>query len=110
MDLNKQANVVANFDDDSYEILKSFDSTKFNLRQNCRNTKQIVRQAEQYTGATDRDTLAKNVDILVATPGRLFEHIEKESFDWRGMEVMNWDEADRMLDMGLSGIVTQIGR
>lgn len=57
---------------------------------------------------TDRDTLAKNLDILVATPGRLFEHIEKESFDCRDIEVMILDEADRMLDMGFRSIVNQI--
>lgn len=57
---------------------------------------------------TDRDTLDKNLDILVATPGRLFEHIEKESFDCRDIESLILDEADRMLDMGFSSIVNQI--
>jgi ATP-dependent RNA helicase RhlE len=49
---------------------------------------------------TDRDTLADNCDIMVATPGRLFEHIEQESFDCRDIESLILDEADRMLDMG----------
>lgn len=57
---------------------------------------------------TDKDTLAQNLDILVATPGRLFEHIEKESFDCREIESLILDEADRMLDMGFSAIVNQI--
>lgn len=57
---------------------------------------------------TDRETLEKNLDILVATPGRLFEHIEKESFDCREIESLILDEADRMLDMGFSKIVNQI--
>lgn len=57
---------------------------------------------------TDRDTLDKNLDILVATPGRLYEHIEKESFDCREIECLILDEADRMLDMGFSAIVNQI--
>lgn len=57
---------------------------------------------------TDRDTLSDNIDILVATPGRLFEHIEKESFDCRAIESLILDEADRMLDMGFSSIVNQI--
>jgi ATP-dependent RNA helicase SrmB len=57
---------------------------------------------------TDRDTLDKNLDILVATPGRLFEHIVKESFDCRDVELLILDEADRMLDMGFRSIVNQI--
>lgn len=57
---------------------------------------------------TDRDTLDQNLDILMATPGRLFEHIEQESFDCREIEWLILDEADRMLDMGFSGIVNQI--
>jgi ATP-dependent RNA helicase SrmB len=57
---------------------------------------------------TDRETLEKSLDILVATPGRLFEHIEKESFDCRDIETLILDEADRMLDMGFSAIVNQI--
>lgn len=57
---------------------------------------------------TDRETLTNTLDILVATPGRLFEHIEKESFDCREIESLILDEADRMLDMGFSAIVNQI--
>jgi ATP-dependent RNA helicase SrmB len=57
---------------------------------------------------TDRDLLENNLDILVATPGRLFEHIETESFDCRDIECLILDEADRMLDMGFSGVVNQI--
>ena len=57
---------------------------------------------------TDRETLEQNLDILVATPGRLFEHIEKESFDCRDIEMLILDEADRMLDMGFSDVVNQI--
>ena len=56
----------------------------------------------------DKETLEKNLDILVATPGRLFEHIEKEAFDCREIESLILDEADRMLDMGFSGVVNQI--
>ena len=57
---------------------------------------------------TDRETLDGHCDILVATPGRLFEHIEQESFDCRDIESLILDEADRMLDMGFSSIVHQI--
>ncbi|WP_026377075.1 ATP-dependent RNA helicase SrmB [Aestuariibacter salexigens] len=57
---------------------------------------------------TDKETLSKSLDILVATPGRLFEHIEKESFSCQEIEVLILDEADRMLDMGFANIVHQI--
>ncbi len=57
---------------------------------------------------TDRETLAGNLDILIATPGRLFEHIQNEAADCRDIECLILDEADRMLDMGFSAIVNQI--
>lgn len=57
---------------------------------------------------TDHEILAKNLDILIATPGRLFEHIQNETADCRDIECLILDEADRMLDMGFSGIVNQI--
>jgi ATP-dependent RNA helicase RhlE len=40
------------------------------------------------------------VDIVVATPGRLMDHMRHESVDFTGLEVLVLDEADRMLDMG----------
>lgn len=57
---------------------------------------------------TDRETLADRVDILVATPGRLLEHIQSESFDCRDIESLVLDEADRMLDMGFASVVNEI--
>ena len=57
---------------------------------------------------TDKETLESNIDILVATPGRLLEHIENEMFDCRDIESLVLDEADRMLDMGFGTVVNQI--
>ena len=57
---------------------------------------------------TDKAILEMRPDILIATPGRLFEHIEKETCDCRDIESLVLDEADRMLDMGFSSIVHQI--
>ncbi|HGO5815327.1 TPA: ATP-dependent RNA helicase SrmB [Mannheimia haemolytica] len=42
----------------------------------------------------------KNQDIVVATPGRLIQYIKEENFDCRAVEVLIFDEADRMLQMG----------
>ena len=52
--------------------------------------------------------LTETTDIIVATPGRLMEYIEAESFDSRAIEILIIDEADRMLDMGFIGEVDRI--
>lgn len=47
-------------------------------------------------------TLRKNPEVLIATPGRLVEHIEKGNTDFSDLEMLVLDEADRMLDMGFA--------
>ena len=46
------------------------------------------------------NTLRKGVDIVVATPGRLLDHVHQKTVDLTGIEILVLDEADRMLDMG----------
>ena len=50
-------------------------------------------------GAQER-ALKAGVDIIVATPGRLMDHMRQQNADLSGIELLVLDEADRMMDMG----------
>ncbi len=52
--------------------------------------------------------LRRGIDILVATPGRLLDHMGRGNVDFRSLEVLILDEADRMLDMGFIRDVRRI--
>ena len=54
--------------------------------------------------------LSSHVDILVATPGRLIDHLERGRIDFSRLEVLILDEADRMLDMGFVDDVERIAQ
>ncbi|MDD2266196.1 DEAD/DEAH box helicase [Sulfuricurvum sp.] len=52
-------------------------------------------------GINPQITMLRNgIDILIATPGRLLDHVGQGTVDLSGVEVFVLDEADRMLDMG----------
>jgi ATP-dependent RNA helicase RhlE len=46
------------------------------------------------------DALRRGVHIVVATPGRLIDHMEQRNVDLSGIQILTLDEADRMMDMG----------
>ena len=46
------------------------------------------------------EQLKRGVDIVVATPGRLLDHVQQRTIDLSTIEIPVLDEADRMLDMG----------
>jgi len=52
--------------------------------------------------------LSRPYEILVATPGRLIDHMERGRIDFSKIEMLILDEADRMLDMGFVAPVEQI--
>ncbi len=52
--------------------------------------------------------LRRGVDIVVATPGRLMDHMGRGTIDLRHIEILVLDEADRMLDMGFINDVQRI--
>jgi ATP-dependent RNA helicase RhlE len=54
--------------------------------------------------------LKHGVDIVIATPGRLLDHMERGHVDFSKLEVLVLDEADRMLDMGFAPDVKRILR
>jgi ATP-dependent RNA helicase RhlE len=70
-----------------------------------------VRTLAVYGGVSmnkQLDTLHRGVDIVVATPGRLMDHMRRHSIDLRAVEVLVIDEADRMFDMGFINDVRKI--
>jgi len=50
----------------------------------------------------------KGVDVIVATPGRLLDHLQQGNLDLSGVETLVLDEADRMLDMGFINDIKKV--
>jgi ATP-dependent RNA helicase RhlE len=66
-----------------------------------------------YGGASmykQRESLSRGVDILVATPGRLLDHVEGRTARLDGVEILVLDEADHMLDLGFIHALRRISK
>lgn len=76
---------------------------------------QVAEQAEQLSARTDlrvaaifggmammhqTNTLRRGADIVIATPGRLLDHIARKNIAFASLQILILDEADRMLDIG----------
>ena len=76
-------------------------------------TRTPLRVASIYGGAGMRkqtDRLRRGVDVVVATPGRLMDHMRRGNVSLRDVQVLVLDEADRMLDMGFLPDIREIVR
>jgi ATP-dependent RNA helicase RhlE len=72
-----------------------------------------LRVATVYGGVgygPQEQALRKGVDIVIATPGRLIDHLEKRNVNFTSLQVLVLDEADRMLDIGFLPDIRRIMR
>jgi len=72
-----------------------------------------LRVVSVYGGAGMRKQthqLRRGVDVVVATPGRLMDHMGRKNVNFKDVQVLILDEADRMLDMGFLPDIMQIIR
>jgi ATP-dependent RNA helicase RhlE len=72
-----------------------------------------IEAADVYGGVAigpQEKALRRGVDIVVATPGRLIDHMERQNVVFDDLEILILDEADRMLDMGFAPQINRIVR
>ena len=76
------------------QVEESFDKYGKNSKLSCA----LLIGGTDFAGQVKK--LDKGVDVLIATPGRLLDHMERGNVMLSGVEILVVDEADRMLDMG----------
>jgi ATP-dependent RNA helicase RhlE len=80
-----------------------------NAKSYCRKARlRSVRAVGGENLAKQMKALQSGVDILIATPGRLNDLLERKAVSFKNLETLVLDEADRMLDMGFLPQVRQI--
>ncbi len=89
-------------------------------RELAEQTRAAIQQLGKFTGLTSATVyggvamqpqeraLRRGVDIIVACPGRLLDHIDRRTASLSGIEFLVLDEADRMLDMGFLPSIKRI--
>jgi ATP-dependent RNA helicase DeaD len=81
------------------------------IEKEIRKLDRNVRSLTVYGGVAigpQMEKLAEGVQIVVATPGRVLDHMERGTIDFRELKFAVLDEADRMLDMGFIDDVQRI--
>ncbi len=72
-----------------------------------------LRVAAIYGGvpmASQINALRRGVDVVIAPPGRLIDHVERKNISFAALEIFVLDEADRMLDVGFLPDIRRIER
>jgi ATP-dependent RNA helicase RhlE len=70
-----------------------------------------LRVVAVYGGASlgdQTDKLRRGVDVVIATPGRLLDHVHRKNINFKDVQILVLDEADRMLDMGFLPDIRQL--
>ena len=89
-------------------------------RELCQQVERSFRKYAQHTSLVvtsiyggvgmepQEKALRHGVDVIVATPGRLIDHLERGNVKFDDLEVLVLDEADRMLDMGFAPQINRL--
>jgi len=82
---------------------------ELSFKKYTQHTKLVVTSIYGGVGMEPQErALRTGVDVIVATPGRLIDHLERGNTHFDDLEVLVLDEADRMLDMGFAPQINRL--